>query len=155
MMDGEFPAINRRAIIKCSCGTTRRQNASQHPIARLKCFVQTHPLFITPAELPGQKWLEKRVKWWEGCTMSATIVREKRQTTLPADVVEAAGIKVNDQVDWRFEDGEIRGRKLVPVADEILELKDVDPKTFMPKNGGKVVPASIRAAIRADREGKR
>jgi bifunctional DNA-binding transcriptional regulator/antitoxin component of YhaV-PrlF toxin-antitoxin module len=87
--------------------------------------------------------------------MSATIVREKRQTTLPADVVEAAGIQVNDQVDWRFEDGEIRGRKLVPVADEILELKDVDPKTFMPKNGGKVLRASIAAAVRADREGRR
>ena len=45
--------------------------------------------------------------------MSATVVREKRQTTLPQDVCEAAGIQVNDQVDWRFEDGEIRGRKLV------------------------------------------
>jgi bifunctional DNA-binding transcriptional regulator/antitoxin component of YhaV-PrlF toxin-antitoxin module len=46
--------------------------------------------------------------------MSATIVRQKRQTTLPQDVCEAAGIKPNDQVEWRFEDGEIRGRKLVP-----------------------------------------
>jgi bifunctional DNA-binding transcriptional regulator/antitoxin component of YhaV-PrlF toxin-antitoxin module len=45
--------------------------------------------------------------------MSATTVREKRQTTLPLEVCEAAGLKPNDQVDWRFEDGEIRGRKLV------------------------------------------
>ena len=90
--------------------------------------------------------------------MSATIVREKRQTTLPADVVKAAGLHVNDQVDWRFEDGEIRGRKLIPKqADEIevLDIDDVDPKTFMPKDGGKVVRESILAAIRADREGKR
>ncbi len=45
--------------------------------------------------------------------MSAPIVREKRQTTLPQDVCEAAGLKPNDQVNWRFEEGEIRGRKLV------------------------------------------
>ncbi|MDB6021545.1 MAG: hypothetical protein JWQ04_1402, partial [Pedosphaera sp.] len=64
--------------------------------------------------------------------MSATIVREKRQTTLPADVVKAAGLHVNDQVDWRFEDGEIRGRKLVAAKAEeveILGIDDVDPKT--------------------------
>ena len=104
--------------------------------------------------LSGQKGLEKRVKWWESCTMSATIVREKRQTTLPADVVEAAGIKVNDQVDWRFEDGEIRGRKLVPVADEVLDIGDVDARTLWSK-GLKVTNESISAAVRADREGRK
>jgi bifunctional DNA-binding transcriptional regulator/antitoxin component of YhaV-PrlF toxin-antitoxin module len=104
--------------------------------------------------LPDQKGLEKRLKWWESCTMSATIVREKRQTTLPADVVEAAGIKVNDQVDWRFEDGEIRGRKLVPVEDEVLDIGDVDAKTLWPK-GLKVTNESISAAVRADREGRK
>jgi bifunctional DNA-binding transcriptional regulator/antitoxin component of YhaV-PrlF toxin-antitoxin module len=31
--------------------------------------------------------------------MSATAVREKFQVTLPQDVREAAGLKVNDQVD--------------------------------------------------------
>jgi bifunctional DNA-binding transcriptional regulator/antitoxin component of YhaV-PrlF toxin-antitoxin module len=46
--------------------------------------------------------------------MSATAIREKRQTTIPEDVSQAAGLKPGDQVDWRFEDGEIRGRKLVP-----------------------------------------
>jgi antitoxin component of MazEF toxin-antitoxin module len=45
--------------------------------------------------------------------LSATAIREKRQTTLPADVVEAAELKPGDQVDWRFENGEIRGRKLL------------------------------------------
>ena len=85
--------------------------------------------------------------------MSATIVREKRQTTLPADVVKAAGIRVNDQVDWRFEDGEIRGRKLIPVPDEILDLEDLDPKTLVPKEG-KITDESIVRAIRADRDAK-
>ena len=45
--------------------------------------------------------------------MSATAIGEKRETTLPEDVSAAAGLKPGDQVDWRFEDGEIRGRKLV------------------------------------------
>ena len=31
---------------------------------------------------------------------------------LPEDVVSAADLRPGDQVDWRFEDGEIRGRKL-------------------------------------------
>ena len=48
--------------------------------------------------------------------MSATIVREKRQTTLPVEVCEPAGIEPGDQIEWRFESGEIRGRKLVPEA---------------------------------------
>jgi hypothetical protein len=46
--------------------------------------------------------------------MSATIVRAKRQTTLPEDVCHAAGIRRRDQVGWRYQDGEIRCRKLVP-----------------------------------------
>ena len=78
-----------------------------------------------------------------------------RQTTLPEDVATAAGLQVNDRVDWRFEDGEIRGRKLEPVADEVLEFKDIDPETFMPKSGGEVIRESITAAVRADREGRR
>ena len=46
--------------------------------------------------------------------MSSTAIREKRQTTIPSDVFDAAGLRVNDQVEWRFEDGEIRVRKLTP-----------------------------------------
>jgi len=44
--------------------------------------------------------------------MNATAIRPKRQVTLPSEVSEAAGLKPGDQVDWRFEGGEIRGRKL-------------------------------------------
>src|SRR5437870_1178808 len=60
--------------------------------------------------------LEMRPKGCESRTMSATAIREKRQTTIPEDVSSAAGLKPGDQVDWRFEDGEIRGRKLGPRA---------------------------------------
>ena len=46
--------------------------------------------------------------------MSATIIDQKRRMTLPESICEAAGLKPNDQVEWRVEAGEIRGRKLVP-----------------------------------------
>jgi bifunctional DNA-binding transcriptional regulator/antitoxin component of YhaV-PrlF toxin-antitoxin module len=56
--------------------------------------------------------LKRRAKCGKVSTMSATIVGAKGQTTLPKDVRDAAGIRVWDHVDWRFQDGEIRGRKL-------------------------------------------
>ena len=86
--------------------------------------------------------------------MSATVVREKRQVTLPQEVVQAAGIKVDDQVDWRFEDGEIRGKKLDPETTEVLDLEDLDPKTLAPKEG-KPTRESIVKAVRAAREAQR
>lgn len=89
------------------------------------------------------KGLEKKPDWWESCTMSATVVREKNQTTLPADVLEAAGVRPKDHVDWSFEDGKIVGRKLVPV--------DIETVNEMPKKRGKVSNASIREAVRAGR----
>jgi hypothetical protein len=57
--------------------------------------------------------------------MSATAVREKRQTTLPSDVCDPAGIEPGDQIDWRFEGGEIRGRKLVPAEEKVSTVKPV------------------------------
>jgi bifunctional DNA-binding transcriptional regulator/antitoxin component of YhaV-PrlF toxin-antitoxin module len=47
-------------------------------------------------------------------SMSATIIDKKHRLTLPESVCVAVGLKPNDQVEWRVEDGEIRGRKLVP-----------------------------------------
>ncbi len=86
--------------------------------------------------------------------MNATIVRDRRQTTIPADICKAAGIQTSDQLDWRFEDGEIHARKLVRETAEVLEADDLDPHTLMPKDGSQFVEQSITAAIRADREGK-
>jgi bifunctional DNA-binding transcriptional regulator/antitoxin component of YhaV-PrlF toxin-antitoxin module len=76
--------------------------------------------------------------------MSATVVREKNQTTLPADVLEAAGIRPKDQVDWTFEDGKIIGRKLQRVE----EIETLDE---LPRKMGKVSNASIREAVKAGR----
>ncbi len=63
--------------------------------------------------------------------MSATVVRAKRQTTLPEDVCRAAGIRIHDQVDWRFEQGEIRGRKLVPEREPVRRVKPVRFKDLL------------------------
>ena len=45
--------------------------------------------------------------------MSATILDKKRRTTLPESICESIGLRPNDQVEWRVEEGEIRGRKLI------------------------------------------
>ena len=45
--------------------------------------------------------------------MSATVIDKKRRMTLPESVCTAVDLKPNDQVEWRVEAGEIRGRKLV------------------------------------------
>ena len=45
--------------------------------------------------------------------MSATIIDKKHRMTLPESVCAAVGLKPNDQIEWRVEEGEIRGRKLV------------------------------------------
>jgi bifunctional DNA-binding transcriptional regulator/antitoxin component of YhaV-PrlF toxin-antitoxin module len=86
--------------------------------------------------------------------MSATVVRKKNQTTLPADVLAAAGIRPKDQVEWRFEDGEIRGRKLVPAKKEDGRVIGLVRKNGRLMLSAKIDRKDILAAIRADREGK-
>ena len=46
--------------------------------------------------------------------MNATVIDKKRRLTLPESVCRAVDLRPNDQVEWRVEGGEIRGRKLVP-----------------------------------------
>jgi bifunctional DNA-binding transcriptional regulator/antitoxin component of YhaV-PrlF toxin-antitoxin module len=98
--------------------------------------------------------LEDDAEGWENSAMSATMVGEKRQTTLPADVCEAAGLEPGDQVDWAFQDGVIRGKKLARESVEVLDIEDVDPETLAPKEGT-ITSESITKAIRADRESQR
>ena len=45
--------------------------------------------------------------------MRATIIDKKRRMTLPEDICQEVGLKPHDRVEWRVEQGEIRGRKLV------------------------------------------
>jgi bifunctional DNA-binding transcriptional regulator/antitoxin component of YhaV-PrlF toxin-antitoxin module len=89
--------------------------------------------------------------------MSATVVREKRQVTLPADVFQEAGLKVNDQVEWRFEDGEIRGRRLVhePEPRRIVgKLVRAGDALILQANGIEVDPEDIARAVREERDSR-
>ncbi len=53
------------------------------------------------------------------------MIGERFQTVLPADVCEAAGLSASDRVDWRFEGGEIRGRKLTARLETAQTVKPV------------------------------
>jgi hypothetical protein len=64
---------------------------------------------------------------------------------------EAVGLAPDYQVDWRFENGEIRERNVGAVENDFLELQDVDPLALVPKEG-EITGESIVRAIRLDRE---
>ena len=83
--------------------------------------------------------------------MNDTLLREKNQVTLPTEIVEAAGLTpTKDRIDWRFEAGEIRGRKL-----EKRQVPIVRPRRIKGRLRGadvKLSPETIAAAVRADRD---
>ncbi len=58
--------------------------------------------------------LETEFKQRDIPSVNATVIDKKRRLTLPEFVCQEVGLKPNDQVEWRVEGGEIRGRKLVP-----------------------------------------
>jgi AbrB family looped-hinge helix DNA binding protein len=72
---------------------------------------------ISPREFPGlirnaisvDLELLKR----DNPSMNATVIDKKRRMTLPEPICQALNLKANDRVEWRVEEGEIRGRKLV------------------------------------------
>jgi AbrB family looped-hinge helix DNA binding protein len=87
--------------------------------------------------------------------MIATAIREKGQITLPQEIREAAALEAGDQVEWKVQDGEIRGRKLVvrPGRKRILgKLVRRGNALVVDLKGLKVDPESIVNAIREDRE---
>jgi len=83
--------------------------------------------------------------------VSDTLIERKNRVTLPKDVIDAAGLAPGDRIAWRFEAGEIRGRKLIP--------EEHVPLVKARRVNGEWVGANIRldreaivAAIRADRD---
>lgn len=87
--------------------------------------------------------------------MSTTAIREERQTTLPAEVSEAAGLKPGDQIDWRFEEGEIRGRKLAPPSEPrriVGKLIRKDGVLVCDTDGLTIDPENIAQAVREERD---
>jgi len=86
--------------------------------------------------------------------MNATAIREKRQTTIPEEVSEAAGLKPGDQVEWRFEGGEIRGRKLKPQEPRNIKARLVrrgGRLTFKLPQGVQIEPGAIGQAVAQER----
>jgi len=89
--------------------------------------------------------------------MSATIVRDRRQVTIPEDVSDAAGLRPGDQVDWRFVDGEIRGQKLVRQTPRRVVAKLVKrggKLTFELPKGVQLDPEAIGQAVAEERESR-
>ena len=87
--------------------------------------------------------------------MSATAIGEKGETILPADVCEPAGLTPGDQLDWRFEDGEIRGRKLTPPSGPrriIARLITQDGALVADTKGLTIDPEAIAKAVREERD---
>ena len=88
--------------------------------------------------------------------MSTTAVREKRQTTLPVEVYQAADLHVNDQIEWRFEEGEIRGRKLAsesPPRRIVAQLVERGGRLIFDA-GVKIPPDSIAKAVAEERKSR-
>jgi AbrB family looped-hinge helix DNA binding protein len=89
--------------------------------------------------------------------MIATAIREKGQVTLPQEIREAAALETGDQVEWKVQDGEIRGRKLVARSTRkriFGKLAKRGNALVVDLKGLKVDPESIVKAIREDRESR-
>jgi bifunctional DNA-binding transcriptional regulator/antitoxin component of YhaV-PrlF toxin-antitoxin module len=86
--------------------------------------------------------------------MSATAIGEERQLTLPLEVAEAAGLSAGDEVDWRFEAGEIRGRKLESPKVIIGRLIEKGGALVLDTRGLVIDEAAIAEAVRAERDSR-
>lgn len=65
--------------------------------------------------------------------MNDTLLREKNQVTLPTEIVDAAGlVPSKDRIVWRYEAGEIRGRKLTRrmSKDDVIRAIKASPLKF-------------------------
>jgi bifunctional DNA-binding transcriptional regulator/antitoxin component of YhaV-PrlF toxin-antitoxin module len=100
--------------------------------------------------------LETRANRRQYSDMSATAIEEKRQTTLPPEVSEAAGLQPGDKVDWRYEDGEIRGRKLISEEPRVIQGKLVmrDGQLVLDTTGLAIDPEDIGRAVREERDSR-
>jgi bifunctional DNA-binding transcriptional regulator/antitoxin component of YhaV-PrlF toxin-antitoxin module len=81
--------------------------------------------------------------------MKTAMLREKNQITIPAEVVEAAGLKVGNIIEF---DASGHWRKLEPVKEaEVFQDDELDPVTFLPLKGN-IIGASIVDAVKRGRE---
>jgi hypothetical protein len=111
-------------------------NSSGGGIDRSTTPTEFHSLIDSLQVLTGRGTsfgVEKTGTEWEFLTMTDTLLREKNQVTLSSEVVEAAGlVPSKDRIVWRFEGGEIRGRKIVRRMSktEVVRAIDSSPLKF-------------------------
>jgi bifunctional DNA-binding transcriptional regulator/antitoxin component of YhaV-PrlF toxin-antitoxin module len=90
--------------------------------------------------------------------MKQTAILEERQTSIPQEVCKAAGLEPGDKLEWRFEGGEIRGRKLVsaPEPKRITArlVRRGDELVFEAPPGIKIEPEAIAQAVREERQSR-
>lgn len=83
-------------------------------------------------------------------------MREKGQITLPQEIREAAALEIGDQVEWKVQEGEIRGRKLVVQPDRKRVygklVKRGDGLMLEIPQGFKLVPGAVEKAVRDERD---
>jgi hypothetical protein len=99
--------------------------------------------------------LEKLCFFCEISTMSKTVILKAGPIAVPEDVSHAAGLRPGDQVDWRFQDGEIRGRRIcnngrLPRIVRSLVVKDGE--LVLDTEGLTIDPADIAVAVREERD---
>ena len=92
--------------------------------------------------------LEGRRVLRDDVVMSATVIDKNHGLTLPESICSALGLQPNDQVEWRVEDGEIRGRKLpLPaLADAKTQFQELAEK-WRSETGGESSLARITGNI--------
>ena len=74
---------------------------------------------------------------------------------MPAEVSDAAGLKPGDKVEWRFENGEIHGRKVsseLPVVQGKLVMRD--GYLVLDTTGLTIDPEDIARAVREERDSR-
>lgn len=84
---------------------------------------------------------------------ATTIAAEKLQPALPKEIWRLAGLQPGDLVEWRFENGEIHGRKIAYRA-EVLDEDEIDAKTQLPREG-RLTAEGIVNAVRVARDRSR
>ena len=86
--------------------------------------------------------------------MSTTAVVDPNKATLPVEVSEAAGLKPGDRIEWRYVDGEIRGRKLETASSKRIvgRLVRKGDALVLEADGVEIDSEAIADAVREERD---
>lgn len=89
--------------------------------------------------------------------LAVTEIREKRQVTLPKDVMEDAGLHIHDHLAWSSENGVVHGKRMVPKEPRVIVAKLVKRGgrlCFDPGPGIVIDPDAIAEAVSEERKSR-